>query len=222
MVRAAGKDEDLLALAAQAGKEADTQAGISLQPIFLGPDRPGINQQGDDPGFDTRVKAPAGRPVSKGSKTTSDTNASGKKPVGRPRGNAQERTVEEIAEAIEKKFNQFGAYLTIGLPVTGTYMVENSDQAVKALISIGKRRPKVMSALAKIADGGDGLDIAQYIAGIAVATQVDLGRVPADMILAKATGVTAVVEKYFVQEDDPANPNVTEQPTHATARFQTV
>lgn len=221
MVRATGKEDDLLALAAQAGKEDNSETGLFQQPIFLGSERPGITQTGDDPGFETRVKSPRTPGVSRTAKSK-ETGETAKKPVGRPRGNAQERTVEEISDAIEKKFSQFGAYLTIGLPVTGTYMVENSDQAVKALISIGKRRPKVMAALAKIADGGDGLDIAQYIAGIAVATQVDLGRVPPDMILAKATGVTAIVEKYFVQEDDPSNPNVTEQRTHATSRFQTV
>lgn len=219
MVRAAGKEDDLFALASKAGKEGDAETGLFQQPVFLGSERPGITQSGDDPGFETRVKTPrtAGRPSA-----DKKTEPPAKKAVGRPRGNVQERTVEEIAEAIEKKFNQFGAYLTIGLPVTGTYMVENSESAVKALISIGKRRPKVMAALARVADGGDGLDIAAYIAGIAVATQVDLGRVPHDMVLAKATGVTKVVEKYFVVENDPSNPNVTEQRTHATARFTSV
>lgn len=210
-------EDDLFKLAAQAGKEGSPEAkdGISLDPIFLGPEaggvnRPNINQKGDDPGFETRVKTPGRRA------TKSDDKPAPK----RPRGSAQERTIEEVAEAVENKFNQFGMYLTLGLPVTGTYMVERSPEAVKALISIGKRRPKVMQMLYRFADGADGIDIAQYIAGIAVAVQVDMGRVPADMILARATGVTAVVEKYFMQEEEPQNANVTQQPT--VGRFQTI
>lgn len=221
MVRA--KEDDLIALAAQAGsKEAGTQAGVSHDPIFLGPGAKGINQDGDDPGFETRVKAPASTSRGRATKATATDKPVEKKTPGRPRGSASERSVEEIADAVGAKFDEFFTYISMGLPVTGTYGVENSDKAVKALISIGKRRPRVMQILAKMADGADGMDVARYVLGVSIAVQVDLGRIPADNIMARASGVTAIVEKYFVQEDDPTNPNVTGQATHATPRFQPV
>jgi hypothetical protein len=106
------------------------------------------------------------------------------------------------------------------MPVTGVYGVENSGKAVNALMSIGKRRPAVMKALMRLADGADGIDIGQYVLGIMTAVQVDMKRIPYDNMLSKATGVTEIVEKYFLDEAEAPNPNVTEQKTYA--RFQAV
>jgi hypothetical protein len=111
------------------------------------------------------------------------------------------------------------AVLSMAMPVTGTYGVENSEKTVKALISIAKRRPKLLKVLSRAADGADGLEIGRYLAGLAVAVQVDMQRIPYDSMPAKATGVTAIVEKFFLDESQP-NENVTEQVTHA--RFQPV
>lgn len=222
----AGKaEDDLFKLAAQGGtEETRTKAGIPVGAVFLEPEpdrRPGINQDGDDPGFETRVKPPTRS--SRTSKTsTASKDASEKKPVGRPRGSANERSIEEISTAIEEKFAEFFGYISLGLPVTGTYGVENSDKAVKALISIGKRRPAVMKALMKVADGADGLDIGKFAMGIVVAVQVDMQRIPGDVLIARATGVTAVIEKYFVDDSPQPNPNVMGQETYAAPRFQPV
>lgn len=220
----AGKaEDDLFALAAKGGtEEAATQAGVPVGTIFLEPEsdrRPGINQDGDDPGYETRVKRPTNPRKSTTSKPSTEST---KKPVGRPRGTATDRSIEEISAAIEEKFAEFFGYVSLGLPVTGTYGAENSEKAVKALISIGKRRPAVMKALMKVADGADGMDIGKFAMGIAVAVQVDMQRIPGDVLIARATGVTAVIEKYFVDDEPAPNPNVMGQQTNATARFQPV
>jgi len=213
MVRSAGKDdEDLFALAAKGGS-TDAKEGLPVGTVLLG-SRPGqrqINQEGDDPGFETRVKPPT--------KTTESKTAP--KTPGRPKGNASERSIAEIQDAIQQKFDEAFAVLSIGMPVTGTYGVENSDKAVKALISIAKRRPKLLVALSKVADGADGIEIGRYALGLAVAVQVDLQRIPHDALPARVTGVTAVVEKYFVNDETQDNPNVTEQVTNVP-RFQPV
>lgn len=226
----AGKaEDDLFKLAAQGGsEEASAEAGLSVGPIFLEPEsdgrRPAINQNGDDPGFETRVKPPSS--VRRGRAESSRSDSSGKsaekKTPGRPRGSASERSIEEVSTAIEEKFAEFFGYISIGLPVTGTYGAENSEKAVKALISIGKRRPAVMKALMKIADGADGMDIGKFAMGLVVAVQVDMQRLPGDVLIARATGVTAVIEKYFVEENQMPNPNVTGQETYASPRFQPV
>lgn len=221
MVRAA--KDDLFALAAQAGKEGEpSKEGLSLQPVFLGPESgriAAINQDGDDPGFETRVKAPGSKTPPSRDRGTDKTAE--KKPVGRPRGSATERSVAEIQEALQQKVDETFAVVSLALPVTGTYGVENSEKAVKALITIAKRRPKLLKALMRVADGADGIEIGRFLLGIGFALQVDLGRIPADALPARVTGVTAVVEKYFNDDSgDEVNLNVTEQTTHA--RFQPV
>lgn len=217
MVRKSEEENDLFKLAAQAGKEESAQDGISLDPIFLGPEQRGINQEGDDPGFETRVKPPArrGRP-----RKTDDGEAT-KKPV-RPRSSASERTAAEISEALQSKFDEFFAVVSIGMPVTGIYGIENSEKAVKALMSIGKRRPKLMQALMRVADGADGIDVGRYVLGLIFAVQVDMQRLPYDSIPAKATGVTAIVEKHFMSDGESAqNPGMTTQET-TSGRFTPV
>jgi hypothetical protein len=219
MVRKA--EDDLYALAAKAGTEAEasTKAGVSVGTIFLEPEsgqRP-INEKGDDPGFETRVKPPRGRP-----RKTADTKPDEPKPRGRPSRTAVERSSQEIADALQQKADEFFAVISIGLPVTGTYGVENSEKSIKALMAIAKRRPGLMKALMRVADGADGLDLGRTVLGLGVALQVDLGRIPADMLIARATGVTAIVEKYFADNDGPQNENVTTQVTHASPRFTPV
>jgi hypothetical protein len=220
MVRKA--EDDLYALAAKAGTEAEasTQAGVSVGTIFLEPE-PGqrlINEKGDDPGFETRVRPPKTSGRSRTQKADSG-DAPAKKAVGRPRGSSAERSSQEISDALQQKADEFFAVISIGLPVTGTYGVENSEKSIKALMAIAKRRPGLMKALMRVADGADGLDLGRTVLGLGVALQVDLGRIPADMLIARATGVTAVVEKYFADDTSPQNENVTTQVTHASPRF---
>lgn len=216
MVRA--KEDDLFELAAKAGKEEEPpQDGLSLKPVFLGPESGRV-----DEGFQTRVRPPTDGKRSESSSSGDKKQDAGKKAIGRPRGTTAERTATDIAETLEEKVTTLFAPVVALLPVTGTYGIENAPKAIGALISIGKRRPAVMKALMKAADGADTMEIGRYIAGVAMAVQVDMGRIPGDHIVAKAVGVTEVIEKYFVENPDaPINYSVTEQVTHA-ARFQPV
>lgn len=204
------KEDDLFHLAAKAGSP-ESQAGLSVGSVLLEPgteERRGIDQAGD-PGFKTRVKTP-------------DKDEPKKSPGRQPRGSAVEKTVADIQETLEEKFALIFGLMTSALPVTGTYGVENTPKAVHALLDIGKRRPAVLRALMKIADGADGMEIGKFIAGLAISVQVDMQRMRGDEIIARTMGVTEILEKYFVDESGPVdNPNVTEQVTHAP-RFQPV
>lgn len=108
------------------------------------------------------------------------------------------------------------------VPVTATYGTENAPKAITALLDIGKRRPAVMKALLKIADGADTLELGKFLLGIIVALQVDFGKLNGDEIQAKAFGVTAVLDKYFRNPEHPDNQNVTEQVTNGGSRFSPV
>lgn len=140
-----------------------------------------------------------------------------------PRGSASERQLADVGELLEEKFAIVFTALTPVAPVTAMYGVENSPKAIKALLDIGKRRPAVMKALLKFADGADSLALAQFLAGTIVAVQVDMNRLRGDELPARTFGVTAVIEKYFMAEADPPdNPYVTEQVISSGARFSPV
>lgn len=214
MVRATGtaaatKEDDLFKLAAEAGKEADQEDGILHERILQGSGPRVINEEGD-PGFKTRVKPPDAK-----------LKAEPKTTAKMPRGNSVEKTAADIAETLEEKFALIFGLLTNALPVTGTYGVENSPKAVRALIDIGKRRPAVMRALMKIADGADGMELGKFAMGLAVAVQVDLQKMQGDELIARTVGVTEIMEKYFLDPDmHGPNDSVMEQVTHA--RFQPI
>src|SRR2546426_1140814 len=82
--------------------------------------------------------------------------------------------------------------------------------SVNALIDIGKRRPAVMKALLRMVDANSGLEIGKYVGGIAIAFQVDMGRIAPDALPAKITGVSAVVEEHFHVEYPDGEVNETD------------
>jgi len=134
-----------------------------------------------------------------------------------PRGSAAEKTAADIAVTLEDKFTVILAMVSPVAPVTAVYGTENAPKAIKALLDIGKRRPAVMKALLKIADGADGMELGRFAMGMIVALGVDMGRFTGDEVLPKALGVHEIMEKYFLnpEYEESANPNVTEQTTHA-------
>jgi len=142
-----------------------------------------------------------------------------------PRGSAIEKTAADIADTLEDKFTVVFTMLAGIAPVTSVYGVENSPKAIKALLDIGKRRPTVMKALVKIADGADSMQLGMFAAGLVASLGVDFGRLQGDELFPRSVGVTEILEKHFKNPDyeESANPNVTEQTTHAnTKRFAPV
>lgn len=212
MASKAAEKDDLFALAEKAGT-AEAQAGFPDTGILLGPDgRRGVGPAPDE--FQTRVKPP----------TATEKKATPETKKAMPRGSAFEKQAADIAETLEEKFAMLFGLLSGVVPVTATYGTENSSKAVTALLDIGKRRPAVMKALLKLADGADTLELGKFVLGIIVALQVDFGKLNGDEIQAKAFGVTAVLDKYFRNPDyvpDASNPNVTEQATNGK-RFSPV
>ena len=209
MAGKAASEDDLFALADQGGPEAE--AGLSERRVLFGTER-----QVTDPGFETRVKPPAdkAKPSKEQPKTTDRAKL--------PRGTQVEKQAADIGETLEEKFAVIFGLLSSAMPVTGTYGVENSPKAIRALLDIGKRRPAVMRALMTVANGADGLEIGKFVLGLAVCVQVDFGKLQGSELPARVFGVTDILEQFFVDENAPQqNPNVTEQATNAP-RFQPV
>lgn len=211
-VKSAREEDDLFALAAKGGSP-EAQEGIPDGGILLGPDgRRGVNPAPDE-GFKTRVKAP----------TAAEKKAAPETKKAAPRGTVAEKQAADIAETLDEKFAMLFGLLSGVVPVTATYGTENSTKAITALLDIGKRRPAVMKALLKIADGADTLELGKFLLGLIIALQVDFGKLNGDEIQARAFGVTAVMDKYFRNPDyvPSDNPNVTEQATNGK-RFSPV
>lgn len=212
-VKAAREEDDLFALAAKGGTP-EAEAGIPDAGILLGPDgRRGVNPAPDE-GFKTRVKAPTAAEKKAAPDAT-------KKAA--PRGTVLEKQAADIAETLEEKFAMLFGLLSGVVPVTATYGTDNSSKAITALLDIGKRRPAVMKALLKIADGADTLELGKFVLGLIIALQVDFGKLNGDEIQARAFGVTAIMDKYFRNPDyvPSDNPNVMEQTTNGK-RFSPV
>lgn len=209
----AGKaEDDLYKLAEEAGtRGTEAQDRFPDEGIF----RPAGEVKGA-PAFETRVKDPASN---KPDKTTATATRS-----KMPRGSQVEKQAADISETLEEKFSIVFGLLTSVAPVTGTYGANNSGKAVRALLDIGKRRPAVMKAIVKIADGADGLELGKFMIGLVVAFQVDMGRMDAGAIPARVTGVTEIVEKYFMDPTTaPAdNVNVPEQGVNSAAVFEPI
>lgn len=121
---------------------------------------------------------------------------------------ASERELAALGEQLEEKISVvFG--LSAGIaPVTSVYAIENQDKAIRALLGIAKRRPAVLKALSKVADGADALEIGRFLLGILVCIQVDTQRLRGDEIQCRAFGVTEVLERHFVAQDAEPQPGV--------------
>lgn len=214
MAGKAAEDDDLFALAAKGGSP-EAQAGIPDGGLLLGSD----GRQVSPPPIETRVKAPS----SKDSKEAPKKEGAAKTAAPKmPRGTIAEKQAADIGETLEEKFAVIFGLLSGVAPVTGTYGVENSPKAIRALLDIGKRRPAVMRALMTVANGADGLEIGKFVLGIVVALQVDFGKLNGDELPARVFGVTDVIQEFFMDgQGAPVNPNVMEQATNAP-RFQPV
>lgn len=212
-VKAKSTEEDLFALAAQGGSTQE-EARFPDNGILLGPDGGPVGGL-KDPGFQTRVKPPTGSEAKKPPAKTASPKM--------PRGSAIEKTAADIADTLEDKFTVVFSMMAGIAPVTSVYGVENSPKAIKALLDIGKRRPRVMKALVKIADGADSMQLGMFAAGIVASLGVDFGRLQGDELFPRSVGVTEILEKHFKNPDyeESANPNVTEQATYGK-RFSPV
>lgn len=165
-------------------------------------------------------KLPEGEPIATGVKVPVKTE---NKSRPKPRGSASDREAADIEESLEDKLTQIFGLASPFLPKTAVYATENCEKATAALISIGKRRPAVMKALRKIADGADATEILQYTVGIGVAVGCDLGRFEGDELICQVTGVTKVLDQYFTDDDsESVNHNVTAQAVPNALKFSAV
>lgn len=180
------------------GESDDKDSGIPF-PIFL------EEQTVSDDAYQTRVKV-SEKPTPKEKTDTKPTFAERKT---QRVGTASERQIAEIEDALIGKLDDIAVLTRDFLPVTSVYMAERGPHATKALLSIAKRRPKLLKALEKAADGVDAVEVAKFVAGIVWCIQVDFGRVDGTDIPSQVLGVTSILDEYFTDREKPdTNPSV--------------
>lgn len=137
-------------------------------------------------------------------------------------GTASEKRILKIQAELQEQADTLAAVMSLRLPVTAVYTGENSPKAIEALLNIARKRPKMLDALEKASDGFDAMAIGKFAIGMAVALQVDTGRLDPNSFPAVATGVTKTfVENGFVETDGALNTNVMSMPEPAHAvRFE--
>lgn len=138
-------------------------------------------------------------------------------------GTAAEKRILKLQEELQEQADTLSVIMAFKLPVTSVYTAENSPKAIEALLSIAKKRPKMLDAMEKVSEGFDALAVGKFLLGLGVALQVDSGRMAPDSFPAVATGVTAIIAEHFNEDGGTPNPNVTSMPEPAHAvRFQPV
>lgn len=169
--------------------------------------------------FQTRVKLPKAGEAEKAEKE--DRLKIDREPV-KVSGTVSEKRIAKLQNDLQEQADMLAAVMSIKLPVTAVYTGTNSHKAIEALLNIARKRPKMLDALEKASDGFDAVEIGKFAVGMAVAFQVDLGRLNPDSFPAVITGVTSVFnDAGFVENDGALNPNVMSMPEPAHAvRFE--
>lgn len=205
MVRSTRKEADpaeelqrLAGLAGSEGGSAEAEEDLLRELVHQGAS--GLN---DDPGFTTRVKPPKSTPKEE-KKPEAKSEPRQRKTT--PRATASERQLADVGENLEEKIGVIFGLASGVAPVTSTYAIENSDKAIRALLDIAKRRPAVLRALTKLADGADAMEIGKFVLGLLVAIQVDTGRLNGDELPARAFGVTEVMVRHDFMSASPHAP----------------
>lgn len=82
-----------------------------------------------------------------------------------------------VQEELTAELVKMGAVMSLALPVTGTTIITRSEVAAAAAVDIGKRHPKVMSAIQVAIEANAWGNIASCGISVGIALGVDTGMV---------------------------------------------
>jgi hypothetical protein len=118
---------------------------------------------------------------------------SGSRGTGPRRTSTRRRASSKKLDTLQLKLSsemfQAGALIGMGVPTTGYYICQESDNFTKAVISLASRRPEWIDALEHIADVQPGITVGRTVIGIGAALAVDRGRANPEKAFMKFLGV---------------------------------
>lgn len=96
-----------------------------------------------------------------------------------------------LQKRLSQEMFQAGTILGMGLPVTGYYACQESDNFTKAVIELASNRAEWIDALEHLADIGPGITIGRTAVGLGAALAVDRGRADPEKRFMQFLGVHA-------------------------------
>lgn len=95
-------------------------------------------------------------------------------PTGARRGARRgSKRLDTLRANLSKQMFQAGGMIALGLPVTGTYICQQSEPFPEAIIQLAAKRAEWIDALEKVADVGPGITVGRTVLGIAAAMGTD-------------------------------------------------
>jgi hypothetical protein len=138
---------------------------------------------------------------------------------GRGRRSASAKRLDSLRERLEAQMFQSGAMISLGLPVTGTYICQQAETFPDAVIQLAAKRADWVDALEKVADIQPGITIGRTVLGIGAAmgadryhrTDGESGFDP-DKRACQFLGVTAAYYAVYKEDEDGENVSFTPPP----------
>lgn len=93
--------------------------------------------------------------------------------TGTRRARRGTKRIGELEKALSTQMFTAGGMISLGMPVTGTYICQQSETFPHAVIELAQKRADWIDALEKIADVAPGITIGRTVLGIAAAMGTD-------------------------------------------------
>jgi hypothetical protein len=137
----------------------------------------------------------------------------------RASGSRIEKRLSTLQSSLSKQMFQAGGMVALGLPVTGTYICQQSEPFPEAIIQLARKRADWLDALEKIADIGPGITVGRTILGIGASMGADRwhrsngesGFSP-DKRAAQFLGVTSAYYAVYKEDEESASQGYTPAP----------
>lgn len=116
-------------------------------------------------------------------------------PTGtRRRRSVASKRLEVLQTKLSQEMFQAGAMIGMGLPVTGYYACQESDNFTKAVVQLASKRVEWIEALENLAMIGPGIMVGRTAVGLGAAFAVDRGRADPEKQFMKFLGVYSAWE----------------------------
>lgn len=137
-------------------------------------------------------------------RTTRTPKADGEETAPRPRRPSAKR-LESLVDKLSEQMFMAGAATSLALPVTGTYICQESHTFPKAVVDLAATRPEWITALEKLSMLQPGLIVARTALGVGGALAVDRGRAKPDSRIMMVLGVHQAYIDYMTGEEASAS-----------------
>lgn len=114
--------------------------------------------------------------------------------TSRPRGRRPVKRLETLQKKLSGEMFQAGTMIGMGLPTTGYFLAQESDEFTKAIVELAAHRVEWIDALEKVADIGPGITIGRVAIGTIAAVGVDRNKIDPNRALLGFLGVYRAYE----------------------------